>query len=173
MMDYIYPNMEVRDYATLESWQPFGDPTLAVAGESQAPEKPAKPSGPTSVEPGISYSYSSSTTDVDGDKVYYLFDWGDGELSGWMGPYDSGETVEANHSWKTKGHYQVRVKAKDKHGVQSEWSDPLPVSMSKNKVFNLLYSQFFERFLERFPLLFLFLQFQYFNELIYNLEAEK
>ncbi len=155
LMDYIYPNMEVRDYATLESWQPFGDPTLAVAGESQVPEKPTKPSGPTSVEPGISYSYSSSTTDVDEDKVYYLFDWGDGELSGWMGPYDSGETVEANHSWESKGRYQVRVKAKDEHGVQSEWSDPLVVSMPRNKpVTNPLFLQLLEQFIQRFPLLY-------------------
>jgi len=151
MMDYIYPNMEVRDYATLESWQSFGDPTLSVAGESQAPEKPTKPSGPTSVEPGISYSYSSSTTDGDEDKVYYLFDWGDGKLSGWIGPYDSGETVDANHSWESKGRHQVRVKAKDEHGVQSEWSNPLTVTMPRFRtllkidilrLFDLLNSRF-------------------------------
>jgi len=129
MVDYIYPGMEVRDYATLESFQSFGDPTLMVSAESQVPEKPAKPSGPRSVEPGTSYSYSSSTTDADGDKVYYLFDWDDGEVSGWIGSYDSGETVEVNHTWESKGRYQVRVKAKDEHGVQSEWSDPLSISM--------------------------------------------
>jgi len=144
VVDYICPNMEVRDYATLESWQPFGDPTLAVAGSSQVPERPTKPSGPISVKPGTSYSYSSSTTDMDGDKVYYLFDWGDGESSGWIGPYDSGETVDANHSWGSKGRYQIRVKAKDINGVQSEWSDHLPVSAPKSKILNI-FPQLFEK----------------------------
>ena len=151
MVDYIYPNMEVRDFATLESWQSFGDPSIVVAGVSQTPEKPTKPSGTTSGKPGISYSYSSSTTDLDGDKVYYLFDWGDTNLSGWIGPYDSSETVEADHSWESKGRYQIRVKAKDTNGVQSEWSDPLPISMPINK--KLIDLPFFD-FLEKFPRLF-------------------
>ena len=132
LVDYMYPDMEVRDYATLESFQPFGDPTLMVSATSQAPEKPAKPAGPTSIESGAFYSYSSSTIDADGDHLYYLFDWGDGEMSGWLGSYDSDEAVKANHSWENKGCYQVRVKAKDEHGVQSGWSDPLPVRMPKN-----------------------------------------
>lgn len=150
MIDYICPNMEVRDYATLESWQSFGDPTLEVAGESQVPERPTKPSGPISVKPGTSYSYSSSTTDMDRDKVYYLFDWGDGELSGWIGPFNSSETVDANHSWGSRGRYQIRVKAKDINGVQSEWSDSLPVSASKNKIFSI-FLQLFEKSNWLFP----------------------
>ncbi len=155
--DYIYPSMEVRDYATLESWQSFGDPTLVIGEHSQVPEKPAKPSGQSSVEPDILYSYSSSTTDPDGDDLYYLFNWGDDNLSGWIGPYNSGEQVEANHSWANKGRYQVKAKAKDENGVQSDWSDPLTVSMPKSIEFEnigllkLLYrfwgkSQFFNFF---------------------------
>jgi len=164
VVNYIYPNMEVRDYATLESWQSFGDPSLVVAGESQAPEKPTKPSGPTSVELGTSYLYSSSTTDTDEDKVYYLFDWGDSKLSGWMGPYDSGETVEANHSWESKGLYQIRVKAKDINGVQSDWSDPLPVSMPRSrKLLKIDMLRLFDFLNSRFPFI---------SYLIYNVEIK-
>jgi len=138
--EYIHPNMEVRDFATIESWQSFGDPTLMISGESRCPEKPLIPSGPEQIKPGISYSYSSSTTDVDGDLIYYLFDWGDDEISEWLGPYDSGETIEATHTWQSKGRYQIKVKAKDEHGLQSEWSDPLAISISKIKPFNAMLS---------------------------------
>ena len=52
-----------------------------------APNKPSKPVGPTSGTPGIIFTYSSSTTDDEGDQIYYLFDWGDGTDSGWKGPF--------------------------------------------------------------------------------------
>jgi len=101
--------------------------------ENEPPEKPSKPSGPTSGKAGTSYSYSSSTTDPDGDQVWYKWDWGD-ETSGWLGPYDSGDTVTASHIWNEKGDYNIRVKAKDVHGEESPWSDPLAISMPKRKV---------------------------------------
>ena len=39
--------------------------------------------------------------------------------------------------------YQIRVKAKDDHGVQSEWSDSIPISMPHSKflLFNGLYPE--------------------------------
>jgi hypothetical protein len=124
--NYISSRMDGGDYKTVEEWQAFGDPTLAVEGDSQAPAKPDK----------------------------YLFDWGDGNLSGWLGPYNSGEIAEASHIWKEEGDYQIRVKAKDDHGVQSEWSDPLPISMPKNKkLINSLFFDLLERFPQFFPIL--------------------
>jgi hypothetical protein len=149
--NYISPGMSETDYLTIEEWQPFGDPTLAIAGESLAPVKPDAPEGSTSGAADVEHTYTASTTDSDGDKLYYLFDWGDGKFSGWVGPYNSGQTAQASHTWKEKGDYEIRVKAKDDHGVQSEWSDPLPISMPKNK--QLIDLPFFD-FLERFPRLF-------------------
>lgn len=99
--------------------------------ESQPPDKPARPSGPSSGQIGTEYSYTSSTIDTDGDTVYYFFDWGDGTDSGWLGPYDSGEGVSATHTWTGPGGYEIKVKAKDIDGAQSEWSEPLPVSMPR------------------------------------------
>ena len=149
--NYIFSRMEGVDYKTVEEWQAFGDPTLAVKGDSQAPAKPDKPDGVASGRFNREYMYTASTIDSDGDKLYYLFDWGDGNLSGWIGPYNSGEIAEASHIWKEEGDYQIRVKAKDDHGVQSEWSDPLPISMPKNK--QSINTHFFD-FLGRFPRLF-------------------
>ena len=146
--NYISSRMDGGDYKTVEEWQAFGDPTLAVEGDSQAPAKPDKPGGDASGRFNREYMYTASATDSDGDKLYYLFDWGDSNLSGWIGPYNSGEIAEASHIWKEEGDYQIRVKAKDDHGVQSKWSDPLPISMPKNK--KLINPSFFD-FLERFP----------------------
>jgi hypothetical protein len=142
------------DYKTLEQWQAFGDPSLAIAEESLPPNKPAAPSGPTSGDAGTSYTYSATTTDPDGDEVSYLFDWGDGKFSGWVGPYPSGNAGTASHKWSSGGTYQIKVKAKDDHGVQSEWSDPLPVTMPRGKIVqNTLFMRILERFPNAFPIL--------------------
>jgi len=154
IVNYIFPDMAVADYITLEQWQPFIDPTLTIKEISQAPEKPQKPDGPSSGGTGVEYAYTTSTTDPDGDQVYYLFDWGDGKFSEYIGPYNPGGTVEASHKWDKKGDYQVRVKAKDEHGVQSEWSDPLPVIMPKNRALeNINFLRLFDCLTSRFPVL--------------------
>ncbi|MEE9441024.1 MAG: hypothetical protein V3V27_03730, partial [Candidatus Thermoplasmatota archaeon] len=38
----------------------------------------------------------------------------------------------AMHAWDEKGTYDIRVKAKDTKGNESDWSDPLVVSMPMN-----------------------------------------
>ena len=120
--------------------------------EPGAPNKPAKPSGTTSGKTGEEYTYSTSTTDPDGDQVWYKWDWGD-EISGWDEPYDSGDTVTVSHIWDEKGSYVIKVKAKDVHGKESPWSDPLPITMPKNKAINTLFLQFLEQHLRMFPIL--------------------
>jgi len=102
------------------------------------PNTPAIPSGRTNGERGKSYSYSSLTTDPEGDRMYYMFDWSDGNSSGWGGPLKSGEIANASHSWDVQGSYQIRVKAKDECGAESDWSEPLSVTMPKIHQ-NLLY----------------------------------
>ena len=151
---YVSPGMDCGDYKTIEEWQPFGDPTLAIADESLPPEKPGIPDGNNSGGVNVEYTYTVSTTDPDEDQIYYLFDWGDGNFSGWTGPYNSGEIAEMSHKWTEEGNYEIKVKAKDDHGVQSEWSDPLSVSMPKNKqYFNPLFYHFLENHPRMFPLL--------------------
>jgi hypothetical protein len=152
--DYISPRMDGGDYKTVEEWEPFGDPTLSIGEESQPPLKPERPNGPTSGNINTEYAYTASTTDPEGDRLYYLFDWGDGSFSSWVGPYDSGATAEVSHKWEEKGEYQIRVKARDEHGVQSEWSDPLPITMPKNKPLHyMLFSDLLARLYQLFPFL--------------------
>ncbi len=147
--------MDPIDYITLEESQPFGDPTLEIASASRPPEKPAVPEGINSGKSNITYFYTTSTIDPEGDRIYYLFDWGDGTDSGWRGPYHSGEEANASHKWAKRGTYDIRVKAKDEHGAQSLWSDPLSVSMPKNKIIDIktLFLQLLKDYSNLFPLL--------------------
>lgn len=98
-------------------------------GENNPPGVPSL-SGPSQGASGILYNYTVSTTDVDGDDVYYLIDWGDQTTSGWVGPYDSGTPVTLNHSWALKGIYPVSARAKDSHGLEGSWSTPLLVTIT-------------------------------------------
>jgi hypothetical protein len=107
----------------------FGDPSLKITGgaANHPPEKPGIPQGPLSGNAGVNYTFSTNTTDPDsGDQLYYQWDWGNG-LSDWLGPYTSGQVVEATHKWLIPGDYQVRVKAKDSGGLESEWSDSITI----------------------------------------------
>jgi len=117
------------------------------------PEQPQRPSGEISGKVETTYTYSTMTTDVDGDEVYYLWDWGDGNFSEWLGPCVSATTVSAQKSWGTKGTYPIRVKAKDVYGNESNWSEPLSVTMPRNQMFLV---SFFETLEQWFPHIFLF-----------------
>ena len=130
--------------------------TPALITINEPPNKPVKPSGQTNGKTGTSYTYSSTTTDPNGDQLYYWFDWGDSTNSSWVGPYTSGSPGNASHTWAAQGSYNIQVKAKDIYDVESDWSDPLTVSMPKNKAYNLnfnLLSLLFERFPNAFPII--------------------
>ncbi|MCK5341932.1 MAG: hypothetical protein KAR20_00930, partial [Candidatus Heimdallarchaeota archaeon] len=115
------------------------------------PEKPSRPSGTSIGRPGVSYSYSTSTTDSNGEPIFYMVDWDDGSLSQWIGPYNSGQTAFFSHIWESRGSFAVKVKAKDIYGGESFWSDPLPVSMPKTYSTHLI--SFLEKLLVYYPFL--------------------
>jgi len=94
-----------------------------------APYPPSTPSGPTYGIIEVLYTYTTNTTDPNGDQIYYLIDWGDGTDTGWIGPYDSGDTVNSTHKWISPGNYEILVKAKDIYDHESAWSDPLIVNI--------------------------------------------
>jgi hypothetical protein len=89
-------------------------------------------SGPTSGRIGIPHEYAFVSTDPQGDNVYYYVEWGDGISTGWLGPYGSGTQIRLTHTWIISGNYQIRAKAKDVDGHESDWAT-LEVSMPKDK----------------------------------------
>ncbi|MCK4901787.1 MAG: hypothetical protein KAS76_00405 [Thermoplasmatales archaeon] len=152
---YIDPSMEALDYKTVEEWEPFGDPTLQIGEESNTPLKPSTPNGPSSnLVVGTTYTYTTSATDPDGDEVKYMFDWGDDTSSGWVGPYDSGQTGSATKSWDSIGTYEVKTLAKDEHGKVSDWSDELTVTVTKARSRDINFNELVQKFFENHPYMF-------------------
>lgn len=102
-------------------------------------DPPEKPSGPTRVRNRHRYEYSTKTMNQSQNGWYYNFSWGDGNHSGWKGPYNYTERVRAEHQWEEPGIYQVQAQAKYKHGnriteewIITGWSDSLIVTVSTN-----------------------------------------
>ena len=113
----------------------FGDPAqqLRTPHPSEAPTPPTKPVGEDLGIWNVEYCYTSQMgSDPENDQIYCLFDWGDGSNSGWLGPYNGGETVTACHIWTVLGTYEVKAKARDVWGAGSTWSESLVVTITDN-----------------------------------------
>jgi hypothetical protein len=145
----INSGMDATEHKTVEEWQAFGDPTLAIGENSLPPAKPQAPSGPASGGINKEYTYTTSTTDPESDQISYMFDWGDGTFSSWVGPLNSGATASAKKTWNVQGSYQIKVVAKDSHGKLSEWSNPLSITLPYSYEPPLMH--FLERLFEQFP----------------------
>jgi agmatine/peptidylarginine deiminase len=132
--------LQAKDNSNREEFHPYigeeGAHTFTIFGgnPNNPPEKPNKPEGPTSGQPGSTYLYKTHTIDLNGDVIFYMWDWGDGTYSQWLGPYNSGEICMTYNSWDVKGTYSIQVKAKDNFDAESEWSDPLEISMPRVKL---------------------------------------
>lgn len=117
------------------------------------PNKPSRPNGIRRGRSGEEYTFYASTHDWDGDQIYYKWDFGDGNVSEWLGPYNSGVNCEVKHTWSSDGEYSVKVMARDTNCGTSDWSNPLIVSMPKNKDCNYpLFIWFLSRLASFFPL---------------------
>ncbi len=116
-----------------EAYNVLGDSSVEVvrsqsSGQNTPPKTPEKLNGPTTGEIGIEYAFTTSTTDPQNNQVYYMVNWGD-QISEWLGPYDSGETVSLTHTWTMDGDYSIVVKAKDSEGLKSDWSEGSLISI--------------------------------------------
>jgi Peptidase family C25/Propeptide_C25/PKD domain len=119
---------------TFEWGSVFGNPDLSMGPvtTSDPPAVPTTPIGPNHGTINKQYTFTSMSTDPNNDQIYYLFNWGDGSSSTWLGPYSSGLTVAGSHAWSAIGNYTVKVKARDINGATSDWSEPLMISIVLN-----------------------------------------
>ncbi len=130
---YVPPSYYEQSYEDLlfaedSQWDEFLCWYHGGTGNNNPPVKPQPPSGPTSGEAGVEYTYTAVTTDPDGDIISYIFSWGDGTTSQ-TNFMQSGQQGSASHSWNEQNTYEIKVKAVDQYGAESEWSNPLLVSM--------------------------------------------
>lgn len=94
-------------------------------------------------------TFQICSMDTDADAVFYLCVWGDDSNETWIGSYKSGQQTSVNHTWNKRGTYIIRVKAKDVHGAESDWTT-LEVSMPKNKTIDSIFPRFLEQYLHFF-----------------------
>jgi hypothetical protein len=77
------------------------------------------------------FSFKGELFDPDNDKLYIQFDWDDGTVSGWFGPYESGEMFDITHQWRTPRNYKIRYILKDATNTLSEWKASDTISITK------------------------------------------
>ena len=124
--------------------------------QNTPPNKPTI-TGPANGRVDWSYDYTILGTDSEGHKLRYNIVWGDGSQKD-TGYAPSGDIISREHVFSKTGVYNIRVRAQDEYGLISEWSDPLSVSMPRNKEFQgLAFS-----LLNNYPIIYQLLQ-QLFN----------
>ena len=151
-----------EDFENYNVGDQWGDWTIIEKPSGgDIPVKPDKPQGPSTGKIGTPITFSAVTTDPDGDKIYYQFYWGDGFYSNWIGPFDSGVTCQAEHTYNKEYEFTVKVKAKDEWGFgHSEWSDPHSISLPRKKQYiNPLFKWFLQNYIDMLPLQRLLLRF--------------
>ncbi len=122
-------------FGDFNSWtkQPWYDYCFKTYGcneqENQPPEQPTL-TGPISGDENNVYFFRATSYDNDGDDIYYMFDWGDGSQSTWVGPVQQGILFTYAHLWENGGILPVKVKAKDVYGAESPWSDKHWISLN-------------------------------------------
>jgi len=107
-------------------------PSLFEPTDNQPPIAPNLPNCPQKLRIFKKYVFKvENTTDPDNDwdEIYYKFDWGDGTESNWFNKKMSDDGF-VFHRWKKLGEYEIRLKAKDIYGNESDWSDPEPIQIT-------------------------------------------
>jgi len=90
--------------------------------------------GPAEVKVDEESEFFATAEDPQGDDYYLMFDWGDNSTPEWTTEsFASGTEGSDAHTWTVQGDYEVRVKAKDSAGHESDWSKPIPVTVPRSK----------------------------------------
>ncbi|KYK27611.1 hypothetical protein AYK20_02465 [Thermoplasmatales archaeon SG8-52-1] len=105
--------------------------------------------GPKSGIPGCLYNYTFSISYVPEIAMVFLYVyWGDGDNSGWIGPYFSDDLIIIGHSWSEEGKYTIKAKARD-YCREGSWTEFI-VTMPRDKSLSI---STLLKFLERFQLM--------------------
>jgi hypothetical protein len=104
--------------------------TVTVIANNK-PNKPKELFGPSFGFSGIAHSYFTLAKDIDGDRISYCFDWGDGTTST-TDMVESGCLESAPHTWVRAGSYTIKANATDSKGASSGWINLLNVTIREN-----------------------------------------
>ena len=121
---------QANDSTGLTSGWSTGLSVLVSSTGNTPPNTPATPTGPTTLNLGQSGTYSTSSTDSDGDTVACRFDFdanGVHAYTGYSSLLPGGTTISMSHTWNVSGTYVVKAQALDSFGYTSNWSIGLTV----------------------------------------------
>jgi len=107
------------------------DCKLYCFGISDQPPTVPVINGPHAAGPGFHVDFTTVSSDPESNQMFYMWDFGDGNITDWLGPYESGEIVSIENNWTYEGEYEIRVKAKDETELESDWSDPFDISIAE------------------------------------------
>lgn len=113
-------------------------------------------SAPDTVSKNRKFLVKATSTDPDGDQIYYRFKVGEDDTPcSWRGPYYSGYQFRLNvRIIGYTGDLIVSFQAKDSHDAESEWSYvQVSYTKSRNLINSELLLRFFEKFMNLFPIL--------------------
>jgi len=100
--------------------------------------------GPVKPKLGEDCEYKFISYDQDNDDIYYHIKWEEDDYE-IIGPYQSGVDAVITHSWQKKGSYNMKVKAVDYNGAESDWRY-LKVTVPKNLHLSLLWKRALNEF---------------------------
>ncbi len=100
----------------------FGLP-VPVAVNFFGPLIPSRPVGPALAYPDTPLVFTTVVRHRHDDSVAVQFAFGD-SLTAWSGFFLSGCTVAVSQTFRSRGVFSARCRAKDKAGIISPWSEP-------------------------------------------------
>jgi hypothetical protein len=123
---------------------------LVIMVENTIPIVPTLIGQGTFVRPHKSYEYKATGYDEDDDPIWIMICFSDGGGTGWVGPYNSGDTIAEKHVWlESSTSYKVLAKTKDVFDEESDWAE-LEIQTSREKV---IFIDIIEYLQNRFPII--------------------
>lgn len=111
----------------------YGDMAFQLYGGLNYAPLPPVIHGWSNGDVNIEYDFwTDPVTDPSGDSLYIRWDWGDGNITDWIGPYSSGSIAYASHTWTQRGIYEIRAELKGVGGL-SGWSEPHTINIFQNE----------------------------------------
>jgi len=96
---------------------------------NRIPDLPEAPVGPNKASVNQRVFFTTRTFDLNGDRVQFQFDWGDGRQSEWTPLVPSVARDSASHSYLNAGVYFVTVRTRDESGLVTDWSPPASITI--------------------------------------------
>ena len=86
---------------------------------------------------------------MEGGQVQCYIDWGDGTNSGWTQLTQSGDIKTTTHTWTSKGIYNIKRKARDALGTESDWTTYTVRTPTSKPIIKTVFTDI----LQKFPLI--------------------